>query len=252
MVNKREIFEREFMDTNIRKFKVCGLLFVLSFITVVKATFLEEVKEYSKIIALSVAAANVYGNVESQISMRVCPESFTEGSNRSFVENDTSGWLQAALSNKDASVTAMASIWGVMRSWWVGLPYGVLAAIAARAGNKPKLSWRDLVKPTVVITAGVGLSSAAVGLTAYHAVGKDPRTVPGMRERSNNSFGDWTKDSEKRRRWLANEAANDTACVVTHAAAGYGLATYAIFERDRRAREQAAVDKKRTGNIEKK
>ena len=82
------------------------------------------------IIGLSVLAAVVYGIVHDQITARICVEYFTIGHAR-LIDSD--------------SPTVLGLFWGVVATWWVGLPLGTGLAVAARAGRRRKLTARELV-----------------------------------------------------------------------------------------------------------
>src|SRR5215472_606893 len=86
------------------------------------------------IIFLAVAAAVGYGIIHDQITARICVEYFTIGHPR--------------LINSD-SPTVLAIFWGVVATWWVGLPLGLGLTVAARAGRRPKLKAQDLVIPVL-------------------------------------------------------------------------------------------------------
>ncbi|HEY1120520.1 MAG TPA: hypothetical protein VGE67_02935 [Haloferula sp.] len=82
------------------------------------------------IIGLSVLAAVVYGIIHDQITARICVEYFTIGHAR-LIDSD--------------SPTVLGLFWGVVATWWVGLPLGAGLAIAARAGRRCKLGATDLL-----------------------------------------------------------------------------------------------------------
>lgn len=82
------------------------------------------------IIGLSVLAAISYGIIHDQITARICVEYFTIGHAR-LIDSD--------------SPTVLGLFWGVVATWWVGLPLGMGLAVAARAGHRPKLTACDLL-----------------------------------------------------------------------------------------------------------
>lgn len=61
-------------------------------------------------VALSVLAAVVYGILHDQITARICVEYFTIGHAR-LIDSD--------------SPTVLGLFWGVVATWWVGLPLSV-------------------------------------------------------------------------------------------------------------------------------
>lgn len=101
------------------------------------------------IIVLCVLAAVLYGIVHDQITARVCIEYFTVAHPRIIESRDP---------------TLLGLVWGVVATWWVGLILGVLLAIAARAGSRPKRSVASLLCPIgcllVVMGMGAGLAGA--------------------------------------------------------------------------------------------
>ncbi len=126
------------------------------------------------IIFLAVAAAIVYGVVHDQITARICIEYFTIGHPRLI---------------DSTSPTILGLFWGVVATWWVGLPLGIGLAIAARAGSRPKLKLGDLIRPVlkllgwmfvVAIVAGlVGFITAKTGL--FRLVGPLATRIPADR-----------------------------------------------------------------------
>ena len=78
-----------------------------------------------RIIGLSLLAAIVYEIAHDQVTARVCVEYFTIG-HPPLIPSE--------------SPTLLALAWGVVATWWVGLPLGIMLAVAARAGRRPKLA----------------------------------------------------------------------------------------------------------------
>lgn len=110
--------------------------------------------EFLKIVALSVLAAVVYGILHDQITARICVEYFTIGHAR-LIDSD--------------SPTVLGLFWGVVATWWVGLPLGAGLAISARAGGRPKLAASDLL-PSLISLLLVMLAFAALaGLIGFAA-----------------------------------------------------------------------------------
>jgi predicted benzoate:H+ symporter BenE len=108
--------------------------------------------ETIKIIVLAVAAAIVYGILHDQITARVCVEYFTIGHAPVFHTEDP---------------TLLGLGWGVIATWWVGLPLGLVLAAAARVGSLPKMDARDLLKPVGVMMACCGVLALAAGVVGY-------------------------------------------------------------------------------------
>ncbi len=109
--------------------------------------------EVFRILILCVSAACVYGIVHDQVTARVCVEYFTIGHPPIF------GGTQ--------SPTLLAFGWGIIATWWVGLPLGLLLSAAARIGPMPKWSWRKLVRPLAVTLALMGICALVAGVAGY-------------------------------------------------------------------------------------
>src|SRR6266851_7327927 len=104
-----------------------------------------------KIILTCVVAAVLYGIVHDQVTARICVEYFSVFHPPIFPTQ---------------SPTLLALGWGVIATWWMGAFLGVLLAIAARAGSRPKLSVVNLFKPIgklLVVMAGCALLAGFSG-----------------------------------------------------------------------------------------
>lgn len=108
--------------------------------------------EAVKILLVSVVAAVGYGILHDQVTVRVCVEYFS-------VFHPTILPL--------TSPTLLALQWGIVATWWVGLGLGVLLAVAARAGSRPRLRARDLRRPLLILAACMAASSLAAGVTGF-------------------------------------------------------------------------------------
>ncbi len=104
------------------------------------------------VIVLSVAAAIVYGVVHDQITARICVEYFTIGHARLIATE---------------SPTLLGLFWGVVATWWVGLPLGVGLALAARAGRRPKLAVRQLTRPILILLGCMFTIAAVAGSIGF-------------------------------------------------------------------------------------
>src|SRR5258706_14670057 len=103
------------------------------------------------IILMSVIAAVVYGIIHDQITARICIEYFTIGHPR-LIESE--------------SPTILGLFWGIVATWWVGLPLGVGLAVAARAGDRPKIRAVETNRPILILMTvmiGVPFSPGLVG-----------------------------------------------------------------------------------------
>ena len=107
-----------------------------------------------RIVALCTLAAIAYGIVHDQVTVRVSLEYFTIGHPR-------------IVRSEDPTVLGLA--WGVAATWWVGVGLGLLLAVAARAGSRPRVEPRALVRPVLVLLLVMGacaLVAALVGRAA--------------------------------------------------------------------------------------
>jgi hypothetical protein len=102
-----------------------------------------------RIVLLGVVAAVAYGIVHDQVTVRVCPEYFTV-------------FHPKVIDSEDP--TTLALVWGVVATWWVGLPLGVLLAVAAGAGSRPKLRAGDLVRPVATLLGIMAACALVAGL----------------------------------------------------------------------------------------
>lgn len=110
--------------------------------------------QFVQIIALSVVAAVMYGIVHDQVTVRVCLEYFTVFHPK-IVDTE--------------SPTVLALVWGVIATWWVGLPLGIILATAARAGDAPKRTARSLVRPLVNLLCAMFVAALLAGCAGYVA-----------------------------------------------------------------------------------
>lgn len=108
--------------------------------------------QFLAIVATSVLAAIAYGICHDQVTVRVCIEYFTIGHPK-VIESE--------------SPTLLALTWGVLATWWVGLPLGILLGVAARVGERNKLTPRDLLPGIGFLLGTMALASLVSGLVAY-------------------------------------------------------------------------------------
>ncbi|WP_294334117.1 hypothetical protein [uncultured Sphingomonas sp.] len=110
--------------------------------------------ESLKIIAFATLAAIVYGILHDQVTAHLCVEYFTIAHPPVF---------------PTSSPFLLALGWGVIATWWVGLPLGVLLAIVARAGGAPRLVLVDLrgaILRLMLVSAVGALLAGIAGATA--------------------------------------------------------------------------------------
>ena len=108
--------------------------------------------ERAKIVLLCIVAAVVYGILHDQITARVCLQYFTVFHPPVFATQ---------------SPTLLAFGWGVLATWWVGLFLGLLLALAARAGSRPKLTAASLVGPVSRLLIVMGCCALVAGATGF-------------------------------------------------------------------------------------
>ncbi len=127
--------------------------------------------EATKIVGLCVLAAVSFGVVHDQVTARVCLEYFTIG------HVDVAG----------REPTFVALYWGVVATWWVGLPLGVVLAIAARVGEARRAtSARELVPHVTILMGSLFVFAMTAGLFGYARAAMGgaptswvPQVVPG-------------------------------------------------------------------------
>lgn len=101
-----------------------------------------------KIVLFAILAAVIYGILHDQITAHVCVEYFTIGHPPLFA-TQSPFWLAIG--------------WGIVATWWVGLPLGMGLAGAARAGHAPKLSLADLRRNIGVMMLATGAGALLIG-----------------------------------------------------------------------------------------
>jgi len=107
--------------------------------------------EFIKILFFSVLAAICYGILHDQVTAHICVEYFSIAHPPVFPTN---------------SPFLLALGWGIIATWWVGLPLGFLAAAAARFGRGNRLSFvqvRPMIFRLLIAMAVCALAAGAVG-----------------------------------------------------------------------------------------
>ncbi len=120
--------------------------------------------ETLRIVALAVLAAVVYGIVHDLVTAHVCVEYFSV--------------FHAPVIGRNAPPVAYALVWGVIATWWVGLPLGVMLAYVARAGRYNKLRARVLVRPVLRLLVVMFALAMGAGLVGYVLVGSGGFPLP--------------------------------------------------------------------------
>ena len=119
--------------------------------------------ESLKIILFAVLAAVVYGILHDQVTAHLCVEYFTVAHPPVFATQNP---------------FLLAIGWGVIATWWVGLPLGVLLALAARCGKRPKLTLTDLCLPILRLLLVMGLCALLAGLVGAFLAAQGYLSLP--------------------------------------------------------------------------
>ncbi len=153
--------------------KKAGIFLLLMFFCActVRATLKSELLEAGKIVGLATAGAVAYGIAHEQVTVRVCPEYFTQGFHREMVRGTA---LECACSDA-CHPTLLACVWGTIASWWMGPLLGIPLALVSRLGNQHQISAQQLALPALGVLACTGLCSLLAGLGGYRKAKKDMR-----------------------------------------------------------------------------
>jgi hypothetical protein len=108
--------------------------------------------ESLKIVFASIAAAILYGIVHDQFTARICVEYFTIFHPPVFATR---------------SPTLLGIGWGIIATWWVGAMLGLVLALAARAGSRPKLAAAALIRPIGALILVMAACAAISGVTGF-------------------------------------------------------------------------------------
>jgi hypothetical protein len=120
--------------------------------------------EFAKIVLFSLAAAIVYGILHDQVTAHLCVEYFSIAHPPVF---------------STQSPFLLALGWGVLATWWVGLPLGLLLATVARLGPVPRLVLAD-VRPWILrLLIAMAVCAAVAGMVGSYLVATGVAPVPG-------------------------------------------------------------------------
>jgi len=120
--------------------------------------------ETIRITLFATVAAIVYGILHDQVTAHLCVEYFTIAHPPVFPTR---------------SPFLLALGWGIIATWWVGLPLGLCLAAAARIGSAPKLRLADLRRPIILLMAASAVAALIAGLTGALLVATGIAPVPG-------------------------------------------------------------------------
>ena len=116
----------------------------------VSTTAREWTLEALKIISFATLAAIIYGILHDQVTAHVSVEYFTIAHPPVFPTQ---------------SPFLLAIGWGIIATWWVGLPLGILLAVAARLGRNAKCGLGDLRRKIVLLMIVSGCTAMIAGVT---------------------------------------------------------------------------------------
>jgi H+/Cl- antiporter ClcA len=119
------------------------------------------------IIVFCVIAACGYGIIHDQITARICIEYFTVAHPPIF-------------NHPVNSPTVLAFAWGIIATWWVGLGLGIPLAFAARFGDRPKQSVREVAGPIVLLLCVMALLAFLAGVTGALLASAGGVTLTGL------------------------------------------------------------------------
>lgn len=105
-----------------------------------------------QIIGLCVLASIIYGIAHDLITAHVCVEYFTVHHPK-IIES--------------TSPLAMALLWGILATWWMGVFFGGMIAIAARVGRLQKIGWREIIRPLALTLSCAWFLAMMFGLGLY-------------------------------------------------------------------------------------
>ena len=123
-----------------------------------------EGSEAIRIVLFATFAAIVYGILHDQVTAHLCVEYFTIAHPPVFPTE---------------SPFLLALGWGVIATWWVGLPLGLGLAAAARLGTAPRLGLGDVRRPIVILMIATALAAFLAGVAGAILVAAGAAPVPG-------------------------------------------------------------------------
>jgi len=119
--------------------------------------------QFVKIWATTIVFACGYGIAHDQVTAHLCIEYFTVGHTPVFATE---------------SATLLAFGWGIIATWWMGALLGILIAASARVGPQPRLSVEQIIKPALMLLAGMAVASIVDGAAGYAAATWGDASVP--------------------------------------------------------------------------
>jgi hypothetical protein len=120
--------------------------------------------EFLKITLFCVLAAIGYGILHDQVTAHLCVEYFSIAHPHLFPTQ---------------SPFLLAIGWGIVATWWVGLPLGLALATAARLGSRARLTLADLRPLILKLLAAMAFCALVAGITGALLVANGWADVPG-------------------------------------------------------------------------
>lgn len=121
--------------------------------------------ESVRIVAFATMAAIVYGILHDQVTAHLCVEYFTVAHPPVF-PTTSPFWLAIG--------------WGIIATWWVGLPLGVGLALAARIGRTHRLALADLRPSIFLLMLASGLIATFAGVVGGSLVAANLTRLPAV------------------------------------------------------------------------
>ena len=109
-------------------------------------------KQILLIMLLCIFVVLTYGIVHNQLTTRISLEYFTIGHHKII---------------NSSAPTNLGIAWGLYSNWWIGLSFGILLSLAARAGNWKKRNVFSLVKPLCFVSLFSALAAGIAGYLGY-------------------------------------------------------------------------------------
>lgn len=120
--------------------------------------------EFAKIVLFSLAAAIVYGILHDQVTAHLCVEYFTIAHPQVFPTQ---------------SPFLLALGWGVLATWWVGLPLGLMLASVARLGPRRRLALADMRPWILRLLIAMAICALVAAIVGGYLVAAGIAPVPG-------------------------------------------------------------------------
>jgi hypothetical protein len=130
--------------------------------------FGENLIESGKILAMTTLSAIAYGIAMDCVTANICIEYFSTG-----FHYDNLGSMAPALNDflfRARNPFLYAMTWGVIATWWVGLPLGVPLSLSSRSNVRaPKADWRGALPKVGVALGSTFIVAMLSGLETYLA-----------------------------------------------------------------------------------